>query len=363
MSRVRPTMKHVVPYGEYIVSVADSKLTYFLRNHRSQSGLSSPANPSMSYSLPSPPTTRLRSRTISTESKDDSSQASSSRRQISVGTKSSKRTSRMRRHASLNGCSDSIELDGVEQEPSISNPSPRRLRSKGSAHDIWLGADGLSKKRVTPMRKAKGRIGSLKEDSTATESDETEETDKEVSDEEIDELDSSSSPSQTAETRQSRLKIQNTPIKRRLRSRTLQTHTPPSDGDDECDDEDADGDTEGDPEEEEADEVGSETTESVDGEEDEESNETVTEPRVLRNGKVVGEDIEEDEDEENVVEEEEEEEEALASDIDAEEDAELESAESAEEDADLADEDHDEEMEDGMEIARPNSRSLTMTMF
>lgn len=244
------------------------------------------------------------------------------------------------------------------QQSAASNPSPRRLRSKGmdsfSSQEGSVDADG-QKKRVTPMRKAKGRIGSLKEDSTATESDDDESLDDAAGDE-VDELDSSPSPMGSPEPRQNRLRDQRTPLKRRLRSRKLQTHTPPSDGDDEEEEED-DADQDGDQAGDEAEEDESEDTASVEGGEEEEEEEELVEPRKLRNGKIVGEDaVEEEEEDEDEEEGEEGEEESVNSgseiEVDLASDAE-DAEEDVEGDEEMADEDHDEEMEEGTSIYLP----------
>jgi hypothetical protein len=199
----------------------------------------------------------------------------------------------------------------------IAMPSPRRLRSKskdvsgapiGAARIRDTCVDGDAEevdkdRRVTPMRKAKGKIRSLREDSESVEGDEesvddedAEEDEEETrQDAEVDELASSPSPTPPP------LRGRRTPVKRRLRPRRVQTYTPPSDGDDEEEEE----------EEEEEETAVDEDGESVAGSEQEvfedaEEGPVSTTPRKLRSGRIVGEEdveldesvSEEDEDEE-----------------------------------------------------------------
>lgn len=214
----------------------------------------------------------------------------------------------------------------------ITMPSPRRLRSNGKGAKRRPGAGELDAeagemdRRVTPMRKAKGKIRSLREDSESVEeevednvgdegTDEDAEEDEEGrEDEEVDEL--ASSPSPTPPVRGRR-----TPVKRRLRPRRVQTYTPPSDGDDE--------------EEEEVQVQVEDVEESVDGSEtdayeDAEEGPVSTTPRKLRSGRIVG--------EEDIGEEAEDEEEEEEEFVDADEES---------IDIDETEEDTDEPMEDG----------------
>jgi hypothetical protein len=192
----------------------------------------------------------------------------------------------------------------------IAMPSPRRLRSNGKEIRrvaVGKGRPGAGEhdaeageldRRITPMRKAKGKIRSLREESESVEEDEGDDvgdegTDEDAEedeeegreDEEVDELASSPSPTPPP------VRGRRTPVKRRLRPRRVQTYTPPSDGDDE--------------EEEEVQVQVEDVEESVDGSEtdvyeDAEEGPVSATPRKLRSGRIVGEeDIgEEAEDEE-----------------------------------------------------------------
>ncbi|OBZ65718.1 Mitogen-activated protein kinase kinase kinase 12 [Grifola frondosa] len=214
--------------------------------------------------------------------------------------------------------SDLTDLTEVESSIVSTNPSPRRLRSKGERERVASKStekiDEVGK-RVTPPRKAKDKVGSLQEEDTDLEEDELEESEADQ-DEEVDQLAESPSPMATPKA----IVDRRTPMRRRLRSRRLQTHTPPSDGDDEGSDED----------EEEGTVVGSADGDDESSVVDEEQ--TLSEPRVLRNGKIVGEedlmaeeDVEEDigdEDEDDEDEDEDEEDGdsqgSIADDVDAE---------------------------------------------
>lgn len=253
------------------------------------------------------------------------------------------------------------DLEGTPKasssKSSIAMPSPRRLRSKSSKDVKSVGkgrplgevdaeADLEMDRRVTPARKAKGRVGSLREDSESLAEDEDieipdaeqvdedeqvedeeeeEEEETASNDEEVDQLISSPSPTPPP------LRGRRTPVKRRLRPRRVQTYTPPSDGDDEEEVEEA----------EDADVDGSVAASEEDVFEDAAEAPVSTTPRKLRSGRIVGEDEEEDIGEEDEDEEEEEEEEF--------EDAE---AESVDMDAEgETEEESDEPMDDGKDFS------------
>ncbi|KAL5529334.1 hypothetical protein ACEPAG_5319 [Sanghuangporus baumii] len=319
------------------------------RRRRTQSNCSSPQVSSVSYSLPSPPATRLRSRTISAESKESSSQTSS---HVTSSAGSSGRTKK--KHSGSRSSPAGVDMLMASKRNSISEPSPRRLRSRqldsASSQDSVFDAEG-PKKRFIPMRKAKRRIGSMKEDSTTAESgDEEPDTGEE---EEVDELDSSPSPLSSPEPRQNRLKEQRTPMKRRLRPRKLQTHTPPSDGDDEDEEDEEDaGDNEDEGGEDESEDTASvEGAEEKDGEGEEgDEDEPVVEPRVLRNGKIVGEDVVQEDTEES-----EDGTENSGSEIDV--DQESDGGEAIEVEEGL-DEDEDEVMEDEFDLSSATQKTL-----
>ncbi|KDQ33383.1 hypothetical protein PLEOSDRAFT_1030871, partial [Pleurotus ostreatus PC15] len=219
------------------------------------------------------------------------------------------------------GESDLTDLDDQYDEVRAVEPSPRRLRSKDRLPSY--GAESAPVKssrartkadsqgsnpgrRITPMRKAKGKTQCQRED-VDEDSDEDEEDVDEVdedqmdddaeeagveSDEEaeVDQLVSSASVTPPPPTGR------RTPVKRRLRPRRVQTFTPPSDGDDEGSGGNSEDGDDGE-DEESGDEEGSATEVA---EED-----LISEPRRLRNGKVVGEDDAGMEVEEDIEEEEE----------------------------------------------------------
>ncbi|TFY78809.1 hypothetical protein EWM64_g5203 [Hericium alpestre] len=247
-----------------------------------------------SSSLPSPPATRLRSRQVSGDS---------------IRTAGSPHTTRSKGKAKQVEFSEDVQIatleEGEESEltqlsesdegTTVFSPSPRRLRSQGekenrgrqrgrSSHDKHSASPPL---RSTPRRKAKDRVGSLRED----DEDEQEEVQEVADEDEVDELMSTASATPPS------APVRRTPLKRRLRPRRNQLSPPPSDGDDEQEDEE-DEEEEGD---EEGVEDGDDEEGTVDGEmqDDEEDDATLVEPRKLRSGKVVGEeDIQEESDEE-----------------------------------------------------------------
>ncbi|KAG5221160.1 transporter [Salix suchowensis] len=156
------------------------------------------------------------------------------------------------------GESDLTDLDDQCDEVRAVEPSPRRLRSKdrlpsyGAESAPVKSSRARSKaysqgsnpgRRITPMRKAKGKAQCHRED-VDEDSDEEEEEAVEVDDDqmdddaeeagvesdeeaEVDQLVSSASVTPPPPTGR------RTPVKRRLRPRRVQTFTPPSDGDDE----------------------------------------------------------------------------------------------------------------------------------
>ncbi|KAJ3916195.1 hypothetical protein F5877DRAFT_47096 [Lentinula edodes] len=198
--------------------------------------------------------------------------------------------------------SDLTELEDLE-ERIAAQPSPRRLRSKDRQRSTSDGGSGsgatldtLDARRVTPMRNAKKKMKSLKEDSTTEQEDDEVEDEDEVEcvddgadEDEVDELISTASASVSPVQSTNR----RTPMRRRLRSRR-KVEEDPSDGDDE-EEIDEEGDGENGAEEEE---------EEEENEEDDEATIAV-EPRKLRNGKIVGEeDVDMVEEEEGIEEDE-----------------------------------------------------------
>ncbi|EIN07048.1 hypothetical protein PUNSTDRAFT_104507 [Punctularia strigosozonata HHB-11173 SS5] len=241
----------------------------------------SPTTSTASASLPSPPLTRLRTRQVSGSSTTSSLKSSASRRgkarQVDfnedVRVYSSRESSQ-----EADEESELTDLTELEDSQQMATPRPSRgraVKGKGRAVKDDETVDELGR-RKTPMRKAKGRVGSLKESDTEEEDKLLDEGNGE--EEEVDELVSSPSPTPPPLGRR-------TPLRRRLRPRrTLtQTATPPSEGDQAIiDEEGEEGDAE-DGEEEEEQEEGDE------GEVDE-GDETAVEvtPKRLRSGKIVG---------------------------------------------------------------------------
>ncbi|KAI0371665.1 kinase-like protein [Pilatotrama ljubarskyi] len=308
------------------------------------SSRSSPTSSMPPSSLPSPPATRLRTRKAS--GGVDSSQRSSSTSKGKgkgkhVGFSESVEVSRLPSPEQEE--SDLTDLTEVESSLSQLKPSPRRLRSKGSVtklgHDRRRPEEASeSSRRVTPMRKAKGRVGNLHESTDEEGNEEDELLSSESEGDEVDQLDESPSPMATPKAKPAQ-RDRRTPVRNRLRNRQLQTHTPPSDGDDEDSEEEGtvvagdEGDDEG----------------SVEGEEET----LLDEPRKLRNGKIVGEgDVEEGmggEDEEDEDEEE---------DEDAAEDSESTGSTADDVDVDEEAEESDEPMEDDVDLTVATAKTL-----
>ncbi|KAL1721158.1 hypothetical protein EV715DRAFT_249550 [Schizophyllum commune] len=160
--------------------------------------------------------------------------------------------------------SDLTELDELEDQ--IANPSPRRLRSKDK--------ENPDERRITPMRKAKGKIKTLREeDSDLTDSDgelPAIQAEEQAETEEVDELMTAPvSSTSTLTPPQSARRLKRSPMKKRLRSRQPSVEEQPDDGDDELTDLEE---------------------ESVDGDHALD----MPTPRKLRNGKVVGEEADDE---------------------------------------------------------------------
>lgn len=300
-------------------------------------------SPSGVGSLPSPPITRQRTRRVSTATNSSSSRPSGSKgkgktKQVEfsasveqIGATSLRSTrSTGSQHADAEE-SDLTELEELEAEVTASERTPRPNKT------------APAKLRKTPARKAKGKIGCLREESSASEDDWEEEEIAAMNgvEEEVDEL--QSSPSPTPPPVEVLLMGRKTPVRKRLRPRmTTQTLTPPSDGDDERDLEDHSEDEE-DPKGGELDEVMDEEDEVTD---EEEGDETVIEmtPKKLRSGKIVGDDEEEEDEEEEG---------------DTEEDDDEDAAEEDEVEQDIdVDADGDEEEDDEAEVEDENGMYL-----
>ncbi|TBU35504.1 hypothetical protein BD311DRAFT_734731 [Dichomitus squalens] len=276
-------------------------------NSNASSSRSSPTSSRMSSVLPSPPATRLRSRKASGEIHASPSSSGTSKGKSKakhVGFSDEVEVTRLPSPPEAEDESDLTDLTEVEDSINKLRPSPRRLRSKGSVsrltNDRSRPEESPDNRRVTPMRKAKGKVGSLYEstdEELEVEADEDElasdaqEDDQE--EEEVDELQEPISPNATPRAVKTAPFGRRTPVRNRLRARHLQTHTPPSDGDDE------------DSEEEGTVVAGEEGDDEGSGEETEQAESG----RRLRNGKIVAEeDVEEDIGEEDDEDEEEEEE-------------------------------------------------------
>ncbi|KAI0723780.1 hypothetical protein C8T65DRAFT_627408 [Cerioporus squamosus] len=285
------------------------------RRRGSSNASSSRSSPTLSTlstslnSLPSPPATRLRTRKASGEIEAGPSSSGTSKGKSKakhVGFSEAVEINRLPSPLSEAEESDLTDLTEVENSLQRAGPSPRRLRSKGSVSKLSASQEKRrpddvpeGPRRVTPARKAKGKIGSLHE-STDEEEVEEDQLDSDAQEDELDELQESPSPMATPKAKQTPYG-RRTPVRNRLRTRHLQTHTPPSDGDDE-------------ESEEEGTVVAGEEGDD-EGSENEEDDETVLEePRKLRNGKIVGDgDIEEDIGEEDEDEDEEEDDDAEGS--------------------------------------------------
>ena len=275
--------------------------------------VSTRSSPTTSHSnTQSPPHTRLRTRQVSQThpvtpiSTKGKSKARSKQVEFSndVDVHKSRSSKGKEPSTTFDSESDLTELEDLERSL-LSNPSPRRLRSKDRDPDRRKsqenGEGGTRKQsmhiqeeghtsdeiesrplRRTPKRKAKAKIGSLKESDTEAEHDNEEglgETDEE---DEVDELVSHTSASPSPESKKKR------PAQtKRSGRRSLPTGEDENEGDDE-EEEDIEASEDGEGDEDQEDEEG-----SVEQDVDEDDEATIAvEPRRLRNGKIVGEDDE-----------------------------------------------------------------------
>ncbi|KAI0689437.1 hypothetical protein BC835DRAFT_1369050 [Cytidiella melzeri] len=307
---------------------------------RSGSGRSSPTTSTISVSMLSPPATRTRSRKMSNETVLSSSAGPSSTRSKGKAkqVEFSDRVEVKAIPAEQEQDSDLTDLAELEESMALGVPSPRRLRSKGdrpraaSLNGVEkLDSEIESSRRVTPMRKAKRNITSLKESDDENEArDELIESDAEDRRGDVEEP---ASPTPRAN------RIRRTPLRRRLRPRRAQLEEPPSDGDDEGSDGEKENAEESvvDEDEDVGEEVevedGDETVREESDTEELEDEDITLDPRILRNGKVIGDEDADGEDEEEGEEEEE---------VEAEEDEEVE----VEEDEEVEEDDGEVE-EDG----------------
>ncbi|KAH9928514.1 uncharacterized protein BXZ73DRAFT_48314 [Epithele typhae] len=267
-------------------------------NSNVSSSRSSPSFSNVASMLPSPPITRLRTRKASGEVNPNPSSSGANKGKAKakhVEFSTSVEVNRLPSTYIDPDESDLTDLTEVENSLNQAKPSPRRLRSKSStvklAQQRRRSEDvAESSRRVVPARKTKGKADVFTEGTD--EEDEEHEEDELVSDEGEGEMDEVQDTSAQATPKAKAPSYgRRTPVRNRLRARHLQTHTPPSDGDDEGSEEEGtvvageEGDDEG----------------------SDECEEEAVKPRKLRNGKVVGEGEVED-DEETVGEEDEDEE-------------------------------------------------------
>lgn len=231
------------------------------RNTRLTSGRS----PTMSSSnpLPSPPATRLRTRKGSGEHPPSQvvlSKAKTKARQVEFS-----EDVQARSPPTSGDESELTDLAELEAKISATSRTPRRLRSR----DRVIGD-------ATPRQGARCK-GALKPEDC-----EVEEIQCMDDEEEVDELISSPSPSPPPENGR------RTPVKRRLRPRRAQTHTPPRDDGSEGDDEEEEDQVKEDVMEEMDDEDIESLHEDEDVDVDKFSHPVETTPLKLRSGKVVG---------------------------------------------------------------------------
>lgn len=272
---------HSYPDELPVTSRTNGAATHARRTTRSTSSRSSPT-PSSSNQLPSPPVTRLRTRKVSAEVvvPRPSTRSKGKGKQVEFS-----EDVRIAESAPLGEESELTDLTELEEKTASGSPSPRRLRSREKR-------GGVSDDQESDTPKQRGRA--------RRQTSRGEEAENYLEDEEeVDEL--ISSPSPTPPPMRSRA----TPAKRRLRPRRLQTHTPPSDGGEGDDEEEAD--------EEQVEEDVNEDGSSMDDEQSEQSEDSrdadgdddvyveestsplpTTTPRKLRNGKVVGEECQEE---------------------------------------------------------------------
>lgn len=244
------------------------------KSGRSTASRSPVASTSAAALLPSPPATRTRSRKVSNEAAEESIStpvANHSRRSAKGKGKQvefeelpvTPSKQKVPYTPSPDSESDLTDVETVWKDISAHKPSPRRLRSKDKLRD-QAAEQELEARRVTPMRKSKGRIKTFKEP-------DTDESMEDGDDEEEDEVDELIAASPTPRT----------PMRRRLRPRAH--------NDNEEDDADVEEELEEGDEEEEVDD-NAETLVDVT-------------PKRLRSGKVVSREKAQDEDEDEEMDE------------------------------------------------------------
>ncbi|KAL4067743.1 hypothetical protein J3A83DRAFT_4254072 [Scleroderma citrinum] len=251
------------------------------RNTRTASSRSSPF-PSPLNPLPSPPMTRHHTSKPSVErtsSRGSSTRGKGKGKQVVFN-------ENVQLQSPIPSAEESelTDLSELENKVATAPASPRRLRSQDKTHGDII-AQVARDPDVTP-RQLKCKVRATREKELEVEEDKSME-----GEEEVDELVSSPSPTPPVQGRR-------TPVKRRLRPRRRQTHTPTSDDGGEGDDEedaDADGVADEQDIEEDMEEELDEEDDNVDGC----TTPSECAPRKLRSGKVVCGESPHDEDEED----------------------------------------------------------------
>ncbi|KAJ7510157.1 hypothetical protein B0H11DRAFT_1178539 [Mycena galericulata] len=338
----QPTHAASSPPATRLRSRKPSAISFSLSAPLSSASASSPAMYTNGFPFPDPATRQTAAPAKSRGGKGKAKQVEFTGELIAQS-EHEKELERERERRALAEESDLTELD---DEEGPGEPSPRRLRSKdrererlgngianGKGKENVAVKMGLDSRRVTPGRRAK-KSASPEEAVEEEEEVEAQVEEGEADEEDEEERDQLATPTRNRQPRwgQKRRHVspleeetQRTPLARRLRPRTRRSGSvdpPPSEADGDGDDEQEDDD------EDEDDEA------TVDGEEDGDEEQTIAvEPRKLRNGKIVGDDMEMDEAEEDEAEEDEVDEDLEEAEEEVEEDA-----EEAEEDADEVEE-------------------------
>ncbi|KAF7311471.1 Protein kinase domain-containing protein [Mycena kentingensis (nom. inval.)] len=359
-----PSLRTSFPPLQHTVS---SPPAHRLRSRKGEQSLSAPLS-SASTSSPSMPITRLHfPATVQRPTAAAKGRGKGKAKQVEFlpvpEMERDKELERERERRELAEASES-DLTELSDEPAGANPSPRRLRSKDKERErVGKGKENVALKlldlrRVTPARKAKKVVEEDGEEEGEVEA----QVQVQESDED-DDCDQLATPTKTRPTRGS-LKarsrsplndVERTPLVQRLRPRTRRSGSNPAstegvDGDDEQEEE----------EDEEVDEGTVDGEEEVEvAEEDEDEQTIAVEPRKLRNGKIVGDDMEV----EDVVEEEEEQDEGEEADeeVEADEEGDADAEEEEEEvEVDEAEGDADEDnMEyENVDLTIATSRTL-----
>ncbi|KAJ7047077.1 hypothetical protein C8F04DRAFT_938396 [Mycena alexandri] len=324
--------------------------------------------PPLAHNVSSPPATRLRSRKPSAATITTSATATTTPFSLSAPLSSAseleKERARERERRTLADESDLTELEEEDEDtlptPGPGDPSPRRLRSKDKERDRLngLGMNGggsgkgkenvglkmVDSRRVTPARRAKqpqqSSCGPEEVDVDVDDEEEEVEVEAQVEEEEEEEEeDQLATPTRNRHSRWGQKQralspleeVQRTPLARRLRPRTRRSgdaQPPPNevdgDGDDEQEDDD-DDDDEGTVDDGAEEGVVEEDDEEEDDGEQEQM--IAVEPRKLRNGKIVGDEMEMEVEEELDEEAEEELDEEAEEELDEEAEEELDEAE------------------------------------